>query len=256
VRAEKLDRRSRCRSFVMVSNNVLGLPDVEYTVLRLFFPWLFRKMNVGSNTMYGKFMGLLACAIAPSSYFTHASDIASTMRQLLSRLYVVHLHISKLKSNIRFINEPKEDLFTYELTDQPILALTDGPQQTEGYATLDSWAYHFVMNGPLHPLSRKPIEKLVLCALHEDSLNRVAQPDAFSLAERFWPLVMDSMRTKPIERSGEPITVDHLLEFEYFFDIPDDRCYSNILIQMEAEDQLSVYDASEDENSLLELELA
>jgi hypothetical protein len=239
----------------MPANNILGLPNVEYTVLRLFFPWLFRKMNVGSNTMYGKFMGLLACAVAPSSYFTHASDIATTMRLLLSRLYVVHRHIQKLRSNLRFIVEPKEDLFTYELTDQPILALTDGPQQTEGYATLDSWAYHFVMNGPLHPLSRKPIEKLVLCALHEDSLNRIAQPDAFSLAERFWPLVMDSIKSKPIETIGAPITVDLLLEFESFFDIPDDRCYSNILIQMEEDDGLSMYEASED-GSFLEMELA
>jgi hypothetical protein len=245
--------------------NVLGLSHVEWYCVCRILPYVKSKIDVRN---FRHVMGYLALSVKPNEFIINCHDIGQALRTVLERYLWLIKKIPSLSKNIVFDDTVEQiDVFTSCQEGPLFLAKTETDAfQKEFLGTLDSWTYHVLLNGPLHPMTRRPIQQFSQLIHSSCTPSEVRLLDCLQVSSEVQKALEMSLRESMAEPNKIEYNIPQLFEFEEAFGIPDERSLSSYLLRSyfrdleepdidedslrsstQSESELSVYEAIEDQ---------
>jgi len=227
--------------------NIYDLPNIEFEYVLQILAWI-------SKTRYGdqfskkseiEIIGHLCCLVQ-SNFICSFADIAFSLRILLQRYTQYMNSIIQMSRNMCVVpcDEGLKDSFTDEpfanpAKDPPIVAMTisdasnliNKSKQFQFLGSFESWTYHCLVNGLVHPLTRQPIKKFAVCfsqSLEGIDFVKIHGQIMFFKFDRLQMLV-NSLQN-PLQLEQESKSIEGLLQFESLFGIPRERSFANVLL--------------------------
>lgn len=168
-------------------------------------------------------------AVRPSDFINDASCMTRPIRDILVRANYFGRLFSNSKAicTAEAINEASDgaiegsiDIFTSEAPESgSFCAETPDGLLTNYFGSDDSWAYHFIINGPLHPATRQYISALAYIGQKKATtfphvfLNKASQD------------ILQEKLMGPVNEVLEVPTAITSALFEVYHKVPEDRSY-------------------------------
>jgi len=198
-----------------------GLSSFELDAFKALVPWIL--LQKGSEAGVHETIMSTLLSVAPTDYINDTAAMARPIRLVLERAF----HFGQLFNDSSRIERPAttSDIFTSdEPTETSFCAVTASGALAQYCGSEVSWAYHFILNGHLHPASREPVSKLLFFGPSTKS----TLPDLFFIKE-VRDTVTQAMTKKPNEVLELTTPMTGAL-FEIYHGVPSERSYSvNIL---------------------------
>jgi len=207
-----------------------GITYLEYMTFEVLIKWLLQHQTDSSNECDLKraLMNILL-SVDPNWYIYNLYTMGHSIRIILRRLcdfmelqngqqHQAPQQVSPkapAASMASMADSSKEDIFTFEEVQEPVWT-NDMPQYS---ASFDSWAYHCLVNGLVHPMTRQEIR-----SLHGNS----SEPFTFTKSQI--KKLRQSLEV-PMELDNSPIDLTQITIFESIYSIPHERCYSTMILQ-------------------------
>jgi hypothetical protein len=203
-----------------------GITYLEYMTFEVLVKWLLKHQTSSINECDLKraLMNILL-SVDPNWYIYNLYTMGHSIRIILRRLCdFMELQCSSMPKDSIVSNE---DLFTFEVLQDPVWT-NDMPQYSASY---DSWAYHCLVNGPVHPMTRQDIKSMngtMIGPLNGPNNGTMNEPFTFT------KLQIKKLRLSlevPMDRDNSPIDLTQITIFESIYSIPHERCYSTMILQ-------------------------
>lgn len=221
------------------------LLPAEAGFLRTVLSWMCAENGVDStqNAAFCKAMGSLALSMYPTRYFVHQKDFSPVLRKLLSRYVDVcemFLHASGQEVVIMTddVEDLPQDIFTADKmneTEMHVYGITASGSKDGAVGTVSGWAYHCLLNGFIHPLTREPLLNMGKIAMDVPPVVVDSFP-MLTLAQVDQLKMIDTHYEEP-ELLSKHEGYDGLHAFEKLYGIPADRAFSLQFLDSDSEDE-------------------
>ena len=229
----KVLEKSPARS--QMSGGIYGITEVETRAFENLKAWLTE--NHGTIDMEAiqnngqlvraekKAIMAILLSLDPNEYIFDYWSMGTFVRIILDRLLVFGRLLLESKETGSTLEGP--DIFSgethgHEHTEAIAFAETESGEKREYLGSLNSWAYHIILNGATHPATREPIKSFSFKSL--DQIKSLPKALRLSRSERLTlNNALKAPRTEPPQ-----ISRDQVLAFEYEFSVPADRSFYDL----------------------------
>lgn len=214
----------------------VGLSAALWAHVEDLLPWLQQKSGLPTS---GRTLVSSALAVDATAYQYAPHCMRAPLRAMLRRALNVGTMLQTIDAAIVHIDadgdaELPVDIFTTEAASGPLyFARTASGDHMDALGSKDSWCYHAVLNGLVHPLTREAItgfgEYTVVGPaggpnagpMDED----IAGPNIFELNEAERQQLTELLEAA--EGPGQDVAVNHedALQFECLYKVPVDRSF-------------------------------
>jgi hypothetical protein len=210
--------------------NILGLSNVEWHCVCKIIPFVKTKTQIQSVC---HILGYLALTVRPNEYLVHTSDVGQALRTVLERYLWLLKKVKSLSTNL-LVDPAIEYVDTFTSCDDTgplFLAKTEtGAYQKEFLGTLESWTYHILMNGPIHPMTRRPIQNFCQVLVSNDASAVIPTLECLRIPSEVQRILEMSLRESFAMPVKPDYTMHDLIDFEEMYGIPDERSMSRYLL--------------------------
>lgn len=206
--------------------------------LSILEPWLLEQQALPQNDNTERHLkrALMSTllVVEPHDYiYDDFTFVAATMK-LLQRVLDFNSLITNTMANFPVLPLPKEqtsDLFGSD-TEDKIWAVTASGSKPSYVGDANDWSYNSILNGNLHPATREPILRFEYFNLNAfNNLSCIFKLSRIEFNKLRYDLSLENNALKCSD-------LDSIIDFEDYYDIPEERRYSNIHIQEIQRDHL------------------
>ena len=204
----------------------------ETTELVRLILWIQKESNFET---YLKCIGSVCCSIDSNAYFTSYLSVSKALRTLMLRFCEAwYLFDSQMHSIVVVeSDEAISDIFAAEESGQVgVFAATQSRLHEHSVGTAKAWLLHCLLNGFQHPMTRENILMFGVIERYVPGDPIDSRASAFQEMPKK-PRDMDILYRSlliPFLIDNTIITYDEVIFIEQTFSIPDDRCFSQFLL--------------------------